>query len=204
MKYLKLFESFNDIHELCEEYGITNYTINSDGSIDVAGDVDISDRELTKLPLKFRNVTGYFSCRDNELTSLDCAPHSVGGDFDCRNNQLTTLEGAPKSVGGNFNCRNNQLATLEGAPGSVGGNFLCHSNQLATLEGAPGAVGGSFDCYYNLIYNVWKLFRDYSKVELLNDYDVFRDDKIVIDRFNDFLLDIGKDSVEKVDGYINI
>ncbi len=35
MRYLKLFESFEDIDEICRKYRIENYTINSDGSIDV-------------------------------------------------------------------------------------------------------------------------------------------------------------------------
>ena len=35
MRYLKLYESFEDIHEICKEHGIIDYTINPDGSIDV-------------------------------------------------------------------------------------------------------------------------------------------------------------------------
>ena len=68
MKYLKLFESLDNIHEICKRYDIENYTINSDGSIDVDGNVDIQDRKLTKLPLKFRNVSGSFDCKYNKLT----------------------------------------------------------------------------------------------------------------------------------------
>ncbi len=38
MKYLKYFEnrqSDEEIHKLCKEYNIRNYTVNLDGSIDV-------------------------------------------------------------------------------------------------------------------------------------------------------------------------
>mgnify|MGYP000489434140 CR=1 FL=1 len=35
MRYLRLFESFEDIDEICRKYIIRNYTINLDGSIDV-------------------------------------------------------------------------------------------------------------------------------------------------------------------------
>ncbi len=50
---------------------------------------------------------------------------------------------------------------------------------------------------------------DDGKIELLNDFDIFRDEDtdipaIFIDRLNDFLLTIGKDPVKKVDGYKNI
>ena len=53
MKYLKLFESFNDIDSICKRYGIENYTINEDGSIDVDGNVSLSSQGLTELPLRF-------------------------------------------------------------------------------------------------------------------------------------------------------
>ena len=36
MRYLRLYESFEEIHEICREYGIRHYTINTDGTIDVA------------------------------------------------------------------------------------------------------------------------------------------------------------------------
>ena len=35
MKYLRLFESFENIYEICRKYDIENYTINPDGYIDV-------------------------------------------------------------------------------------------------------------------------------------------------------------------------
>jgi len=102
MKYLKkwkLFESHDDIHRICKEYGITNYTINPDGSIDVDRYVNFRDNNLTKLPLKFRNVSGYFDCHNNKLTSLEGAPLSVDGYFDCDYNQLTTLDNLPNLSG---------------------------------------------------------------------------------------------------------
>jgi len=59
-----------EIHEICKKYGIKNYTINDDGSIDVDGNVNLSYRKLTKLPLKFNNVSGNFLCYNNQLTTL--------------------------------------------------------------------------------------------------------------------------------------
>ena len=82
------------------------YTINEDGSIDVDGSVYINNRDLIKIPFKFRNVSGYFTCSNNQLTSLEGAPNTVGGSFNCHNNQLTSLECAPNTVGGNFYCHN--------------------------------------------------------------------------------------------------
>ena len=91
MKYLKRFnESSNSgIENICLKYGIDNYTINADGSIDVTGDVDLSGKNLKQLPLTFRKVTGYFSCSNNQLTTLTGGPERVGGYFNCINNKLT-------------------------------------------------------------------------------------------------------------------
>jgi hypothetical protein len=56
---------------------------------------------------------------------------------------------------------------------------------------------------------VFDLFIDWTKIELLNDFDIFRDEDteepaIIMDRLNDFLLTIGRKPVKKVDRYKNI
>ena len=91
MKHIKLFESFEDVESICKKYGITNYTINTDESIDVDGNVNLYEKGLTKLPLKFGNVTGNFNCSYNQLTSLKGGPIKVGGEFYCSNNKLPKL-----------------------------------------------------------------------------------------------------------------
>jgi hypothetical protein len=151
MNWVKLFEDFSEIDTICKKYGIKNYTISSDGTVDVDGDVNLYRKDLKELPLKFGKVSGYFHCGYNQLRTLEGAPKEVGGGFYCNHNQLTTLEGAPKEVGGGFYCYDNQLTTLEGAPTEVGGVFDCEYNQLTTLEGAPKVVGGNFYCSYNLL-----------------------------------------------------
>jgi len=191
MKHLKLFESFKeeDIHTICREYGIKNYTINEDGSIDVVdGNTHLCfKKDLTKLPLKFRNVTS---------------------DFNCANNGLTSLEGCPKSVGGSFYCYSNQLTSLEDCPVSVSGSFSCRDNKITTFEHLPLSIGRDFRCSHNPIYNIWELFEDYSKIELFNYYDIIQDKYpllniyvIILDRLNIFLEEIGKKPVTEVKGY---
>ena len=86
---------------------VGTYNINDDGSIDVEGDVVISNKELTKIPFKFRNVSCSFYCYNNQFTSLEGAPNNVGVTFSCSDNQLITLDGAPNIVGGSFRCYNN-------------------------------------------------------------------------------------------------
>jgi len=110
------------------------YTISPHGLIDVNGNVDITSKNLTSIPVQFGHVSGYFYCYKNNLTSLQGAPQSVSGDFDCSHNNLTSLQGAPQSVGGNFGCDNNNLTSLQHAPQSVGGDFYCSNNNLTSLH----------------------------------------------------------------------
>jgi hypothetical protein len=107
---------------ICKKYGIENYTINDDGSIDVNGNVDLLWYRLTELPLNFNRVTGYFNCNCNKLTTLKGSPKWVGGSFSCINNQLTSLEFSPDYVGGWFDCRWNNL-TNNYCIAEIKGNF---------------------------------------------------------------------------------
>jgi len=117
------------IEEICTYYGIENYTINPDYSINVDGNVDFRYKYLTKLPLKFNKVIGSFFCYENLLTTLEGAPNYVGGYFSCTNNKLTSLEGCPKEIHGDFYCNDNNLISLEGT-NYIGKDFYCIDNPL--------------------------------------------------------------------------
>jgi len=80
-----------NIKVICKLYNIVNYTINHDGSIDVDGDVNLYNKRLTKIPIKFNKVTGYFTCCDNEITSLEGCPNYVGDNFSCVANKLVVI-----------------------------------------------------------------------------------------------------------------
>ena len=136
---------------ICEKYGITNYTINDDGSIDVDGNVYLYGKRLTELPLIFNKVTGY---------------------FDCGFNLLTTLKGSPKWVGGWFNCDDNQLSSLEFSPEYVGGWFSCQYNNLTDNYCDTEIVGGFHttleqDGLTKDNYNEWR--KMYKRKLILND-----------------------------------
>ena len=74
MKWIKIFEDFEDIDGICKKYGIQDYTINSEGKVDVDGDVDFGNHQLYNIPLKFGKVYGGFYCGNNKLTSLEGCP----------------------------------------------------------------------------------------------------------------------------------
>jgi hypothetical protein len=157
-----------EIHKVCKQYKIENYTINEDGSIDVDGDVVLqSDEEevygpndsgddfitgylkLSEIPLNFNRVSGNFDCRGNNFISLEGGPITVGGNYDCSFNMLSSLRYGPKQVGGDFDCQINDLTSLVGGPVSVGGDYNCSDNLLSSLDGLPATVVNTFNCAFN-------------------------------------------------------
>ncbi len=198
MKYLKLFENHQteaEISEICKNHHIYNWTINSEGLIDVDNSVYFSNNGLTKLPLKFGTVTGGFYCCNNELTSLEGAPHTVGDNFSCGNNKLTSLKGSPRSVGGDFSTWNTLYEDM--------------NNDIRTFEGLVN-ISGDLYCNLNPVWEIWNLINpgtnkwDSEKMDFFNDLDIIRGEEIAIERLNFFLEEMGLPTVEKVRGYKNI
>jgi len=141
-EYLNIFKEI-------EKLGIENYTFNDDLTIDVNGNVDLYDKYLSKIPIKFRNVSGFFDCSYNNLTSLEGCPKTIGDYFDCDNNMLTSLVGGPETVVDYFDCSYNELTSLLGSPKTLGGDFDCSNNNLISLEGSPKMIGCNFYCRNN-------------------------------------------------------
>ncbi len=107
-----------EIHNICKIYNIKNYTINSDGSIDVDGNVVISNKFLSKIPIKFNKVSGFFNCSYNCLTTLENCPNEIGKNFSCYSNSITSLEGFPQKVGEYTHCYLNfYLESINGYTG---------------------------------------------------------------------------------------
>jgi hypothetical protein len=193
MKHLrkyKLFESNSQIDTICEKYNIKNYTINSDNSVDVDGDVDLYNKRLESIPLNFNIVNGYFYCGNNHLTSLKGCPVRVGNEFYCNYNRLTFLQYSPQYVeNGNFSCSMNKIESLQYCTELIRGYFYCGYNKLTSLEHHP-TVYGEFWCRYNQIntfenfyyykenvyfennpiWDIYELFNDMKLIELANYY----------------------------------
>ena len=181
----QFFKTKEETKDWLDEVSIGKYTINDDLTVDVDGDVDLNNKKLEKIPVKFKSIGGYFNCGSNQLTSLEGCPKSVGGHFNCNSNKLTSLDGSPESVGGHFYCNSNKLTSLDGSPDSVGGHFYCRYNQLTNLDGSPESVGGSFYCDHNPIEEVYNLFNNKECVKWLNEYGVIRGDKIILNNFKE-------------------
>jgi len=173
MKYIKKFNKLNQsvalsikISDICEEYSIINYTINKDGSIDVDDNVFMRMKHLTKLPLVFNKVSGYFDCSMNELTTLEGAPKEVGAYFDCSSNSLTNLKGISTSIDGMLYADYNRITTLEYMPNIIGDDVEFKSNPIDYI-------------YTNYIKSI-------DNIELFNDYRIIEGNNLYLNRFNNY------------------
>ena len=174
--------SEEEIREICRKYDITNWIPREDGTVDVNVDVDLSDKRLSSIPLKFGKVKGNFNCEGNNLIDLKGCPTEVTGNFNCRQNRLTTLYGGPSKVGGGFNCKENKLTDLKFSPDNVGVGFNCSWNEIKILEGfntniegkSPFGSGGhlvvSFMCHGNPIGSIF----DSVNQDFLTSFKVFK------------------------------
>ena len=150
MKHLRGYNENNNTELIrkLESFGIKNYTINPDNSIDVNGDVDLLGKDLKEIPFNFRNVSCSFDCSDNKLTSLKGCPKEVGGYFSCSNNNLKDLIGGPQYLYGSYYCHHNCLETLEGCAGDIKGNLYCTFTKLKELD-CSSVIEGDIYCTDN-------------------------------------------------------
>jgi hypothetical protein len=120
-----------------KKYGVKNYTINADLTVDVDGNVDLNNQDFEEFGVQFGKVSGSFDCNGcKNLKTLKCAPKEVSGSFNCYScTSLTSLEGAPEKVGREFSCIGcTSLTSLEGAPEKVNGGFYCSGCKVKFTE----------------------------------------------------------------------
>jgi hypothetical protein len=96
------------IEDWCEYFDFKNYDIIND-VVNVNNRLNLCNKILDKIPVKFAIVTGYFDCSSNNLLTLEGGPIEVGGNYFCGFNQLITLEYGPIKLGGGFHCSGNPV-----------------------------------------------------------------------------------------------
>ena len=153
----KFYKDKQQIINWLEKHEVKSYKLVPDEQygfiVNVNGDIDLGNKKLLSILIKFSKVTGSFNCSDNKLTSLEFSPQTVDG-FYCNDNKLASLEFCPQTVGSDFSCSGNQLTSLEFCPQTVSGNFYCNDNKLTSLEFCPQTVGGHFFCSYNRLISL--------------------------------------------------
>lgn len=98
------------IENWLNKYGIENYKINSDNTIDVYGNVILHHLNITNFPpyIKFNIIKGIFSIQYNNFTTLRGCPKIVEDLFSCSNNRLSSLKYCPRKCG-YFYCHSNKV-----------------------------------------------------------------------------------------------
>ena len=142
--------NIDDINRWLRKNDVKSFTILPDNSVDVHGDMKLSDKltNMVKLPLNFNVVEGDFDISNNELTSLEGSPKKVTGSFLAHKNELTSLKGGPKEVGGSFIVLHNNITSLQNAPTLVKEDFICSHNPLRDLDGLNTVLGYVFTGVY--------------------------------------------------------
>ena len=133
MKYLQIYENFDEIDNICIKYRIHDYTINQDGSINVDNEVNINNKYLLKLPLNFSKVNGNFDCSENKLVSLKGSPIEITKGFYATFNKLTSLENGPKKVSLRYWVQNNNLRDMYGFPEHFDGEVYTFKNPIQEI-----------------------------------------------------------------------
>ena len=151
--------------------------------IEVADNINLSNFQMTHLPVQFGRVKGKFSCDNCKLETLKGAPHFVGGSFSCSWNRLETLEYAPATVGENFLCHHNMLKNFKHAPVIVPGRLGASVNHIATLEHAPQAMG-----HLEIQYNPFKAIQAYTEFEFecTGNISFSTEDKFMLQELSDY------------------
>ena len=185
MRIYKPSKNYTKIKNVCRKYDIQNYTVNNDGSLNINGKVDISNRHLIRIPYKFNKVSSDFLCNNNKLKLLDGCPEYVSGDFNCDGNRLTSLENCPKHVKGDFYCKDNKIKYLDWFPEHIGGIIDISENPIFELVGLVPTS------------------RHLLIIKLLKEFDVFQENKIVKTRLKKVLRmsGINKLKRERFKGY---
>uniref|UniRef100_UPI0040489CD3 hypothetical protein n=1 Tax=Aliarcobacter sp. TaxID=2321116 RepID=UPI0040489CD3 len=142
--------NIDDINRWLRQHDIRSFTILKDNSVNVHGNVKLSDKlaNLLKLPLNFNIVEGDFDISDNQLTSLEGCPKKVQGSFLAYKNELSSLKGGPKEVDGSYIVLHNNITSLDYAPSIVKDDFICSHNPLKDLKGLNIVLGYVFTGVY--------------------------------------------------------
>lgn len=161
----------NKISVYLRKMGISKFSVNFDGSVDVIGDVYVTPESIKngKLIVKFNNVQGSFICDSVGIKTLENFPKKVSEDFIVRNTMIKNLINGPSEVGYAYDCSSNYIESLEGAPLIIKGDFTISNNKLKTLKYAPNRVCGDFLASWNSLINL-KYFPKYvgGNIKLIN------------------------------------
>jgi len=164
------FSAHDDVQAIIREHWLVmNYTVNSDKSVNVIGDLSFPEFAsfLKELPLNFNIVSGDFDCSLlKNLTTLKGAPVEVGGTFNCSYTSINSLEFAPKKA--------KHLIFDNSVESIVNGNTTCIYKHVTIISRTSNSISRQID---KLVQNTEYLpiIFKYLPFFLLNDDHSFND-----------------------------
>ena len=173
----RIFESHKDIYEICKKYNILDYVINDDMTITVysdnysTGNVYLTDSNSGKIPIKFKKVSGHFTCSYLNLNSMEGSPDYIGGNFYCNDNDLTSLEYLPSSAL----------------------SYYLKNNKITNFYGLPEFFEKYIDLRGNPVEEILRLFnRNPMCMDLIREYDVIQGDEVIGVRLEEVYAELGE------------
>ena len=154
------------IQKWLDDHDVTNYTINQDNTVDVAGDLNLNGLRFKKLPVTFNKVDGSIYLVSSLLETLEGLPATVPGDLHLNATKLQTTKGMPSQIDGSLDISESVFPTFVGSGlkiieadliltktiiksfdecPEVGGDIrLENASGFTSLAGMPEAIGGGF------------------------------------------------------------
>lgn len=133
-----------DVIDWLDRYGIEEYIIADDLTVDVKGDVNLSKSDIEYIPVNFGHVTGsFYLSRCYNLKSLLGCPTLVDKMFIANMcNSLIDLTGSPFVVNGSVTfSHSDNIRSFKGNLHYVGMGFTCdRCPNLRTLEHLPKVI----------------------------------------------------------------
>lgn len=98
-----MFKTLRETCQWLDKMEIDNYQVDNDFTVNVGGEVNLFEQELTHLPVKFGRVKGNFAIQKTALQSLVGLPHTVENHFMCEvKPELNFSQYAPQKIGGSL------------------------------------------------------------------------------------------------------
>jgi hypothetical protein len=175
-----MFTNKKAIQAWLHEMRISGTHINKDLTVDVFGNVNLSYKKLTALPIQFGVINGYFNALCNDFTTLKGFPFVVGGNFQCHLEKDFDFSLLPtQKVSKNFFCLSEvnieNLKKLFNSPIEIKGNFshLTHheEDKIALFEDSYNEMqnkNNTTSYVLNMPYQAFKeVMRSYLEKEQL-------------------------------------
>ncbi|MDO8581575.1 MAG: hypothetical protein Q7S16_01775 [bacterium] len=125
------------------DWALETFTIHTDGTLTVEGDLDLTHLPVTHLPKGLREVGGILGLGMTKIISIEGFPEKVGGDVDLTGVQIISLKGFPQTIGGNIFLADTRIKSLHGLPKKIEKDLHLSRTDIASLRGLPQNIGGS-------------------------------------------------------------